>query len=276
MNDKINVIHTALHTLLRPLIRILLRNGIAHASFSNIAKQVYVEIAQNDDEFRVANKKQTDSRIAVLTGLSRKEVKAVKQSLASIDTQSLSERYNRAARVIHGWVNDRSFQDGWGEPMLLPIEGEGASFQNLIKKHSGDMPLRAVLDELLRVGAIEKLGDGRLKLLQRAYVPQTGELDKLHILGTDVGLLLNTIDHNLHNEQPAYFQRKVAYDNLPVEVLPVLQQMAATRGQQLLEDINTWLHQQDRDHNPKVEGSGRKQAGVGIYFFEQDVAQNDE
>jgi hypothetical protein len=275
MRDKTTVIITALQRLLRPLIRIVLRNGLACADFIAVVKQVYVEVASHDAHLSLPNKKQSDSRIAVLTGLSRKEVKAIKQNPLLTHDEPLHSHYNRAARVIHGWVSDRSFQDGWGEPALLPPEGEGASFANLIKKHSGDMPVRAILDELLRVGAIERLNDGRLKLLQRAYVPHTGELEKLHILGTDVGFLLHTIDHNLQ-QQPAYFQRKVAYDNLPAEILPTLQQMAASRGQQLLEEINAWLRQQDRDNNPKISGTGRKHAGVGIYFFEQNMAQDDD
>jgi len=276
MNEKARVIHTALHTLLRPLIRLLLRNGIAYGSFTEIVKQSYVDIASHEQEFCFKQKKQSDSRIAILTGLTRKEVKAVKQSL-SVDSDAiasvLSARYNRAARVIHGWVSDPQFQDGWGEPAMLIAEGEGASFQNLVKKYSGDVPVRSILDELLRVTTIEKLTDGRLKLLQHAYVPQSGELEKLQILGTDVGLLIQTIDHNLHDTQEkAYFQRKVAYDNLPEEALPMLQEMVANQGQQFLEQINSWLSQQDRDNNHQIKGHGRKQAGVGVYFFEKDIS----
>lgn len=260
--------------LLYPIVSILLRNGIAFGTFMELAKWVYVDVATK--EFSLPSKKQTISRIAILTGLSRKEVKRVKDKPILKD-EGMMERYNRAARVIRGWIQDRTFLDGWGKPAILPMEGEGATFSLLVSQHSGDIPARAILDELLRVNAIEQLIDGRIRLLQRAYIPRSSEIDKLGILGTDVALLIATINHNLIGEsQDAYFQRKVAYDNLPVEAIPELQRLTEQYGQALLEQLNEWLVQQDRDINPQVKGTGRKHAGVGIYFFEQDVSETNK
>ena len=58
--------------LLRPLVRILIRNSVSFAEFSEIAKDVYVEVAARD--FRLPEKNMTQGRIAILTGLTRKEV----------------------------------------------------------------------------------------------------------------------------------------------------------------------------------------------------------
>jgi hypothetical protein len=96
-------------------------------------------------------------------------------------------------------------------------------------------------------------------------------------LGNDAALLLNTIEHNLScAPEDAYFQRKVAYNNLPEEAIPVLRTLAAQHGQALLEELNTWLSAQDRDNNPKVQGSGRKYAGVGVYFFQHDMTETKQ
>lgn len=274
MDATKQALSTSLLKLLRPLVRVLLRHGIAFGSFMELAKRVYVDVAIED--FTLPGRKQTDSRISVLTGLTRKEVKQIR-SQTLITLEDSSTRYNRAARVISGWVQDRTFLDGWGEPAILPVEGEGATFTKLVYQYSGDVPVRATLDELLRVNAVKRLPDGRIRLLQRAYVPATGETDKLGILGTDVALLIETIEHNLcSSPESAYFQRKVAYDNLPQEAIPVLRAKAAKRGQALLEDLNTWLMTQDRDNNPNSQGTGRKYAGVGVYFFEHDVTEADE
>lgn len=271
MDEVRRVLHYAVQKLLYPLVCILLRNGVSFGTFMELAKSVYVDVATQ--EFTIDGKKQTDSRVSILTGLSRKEVRAVKQTTAPSDEGTV-ERYNRAARVIMGWTQDRTFLNGWGEPAILPLEGEGATFNLLVTEYSGDIPARAILDELLRVNAIERLEDGRIRLLQRAYIPRTGEADKLSILGTDVALLIATIDHNLVcKANEARFQRKVAYDNLPIEAIPELKRLTEEHGQALLEQLNEWLMQQDRDCNPQVTGFGRKQAGVGIYFFEQDVME---
>jgi len=268
MDEIKRVLGSSIQRLLRPLVHILLRNGIPFGTFANIVKWVYVDVATK--EFTLANKKQTDSRISVITGLSRKDVKNVK--ITEPNDVRATERYNRAARVISGWVRDPSFQDGWTEPALLPAEGIGATFTQLVKKYSGDVPARAILDELLRVKAVERLKDGRIRLLERAYIPNTGETDKLSILGTDVALLIATIDHNLTcKPEEAFFQRKVAYDNLPVEALAELQKLTEKQAQIFLESLDNWLAKQDRDLNPKVVGTGRKNAGVGVYFFEENV-----
>lgn len=272
MDDARRALVAAVFRLLTPLARIMLRHGLPFGSFAEIAKQAYVKVAEKD--FALPPKKQSDSRIAVLTGLTRKEVKQFRQR-EDVEVDNIA-RYNRAARVISGWIQDKGYLNGWGEPALLPEEGADATFSQLVKDYGGDVPFRAVLDELLRVGAVERLEDGRLRLLQRAYVPGGSAADKLDILGHDVNLLLGTIEHNLlAPPEAAYFQRKVAYNNLPRECLPVFREMAARHGQQLLEELNAWLREQDRDSNPRVEGSGRCHAGLGIYYFQQDLTDAD-
>ncbi|MDY6994016.1 MAG: DUF6502 family protein [Pseudomonadota bacterium] len=273
MDEVKQALSFAVCQLLRPLVRILLRYGIPFGSFMELAKHIYVEIAV--EHFALPNRKQTDSRISVLTGLTRKEVKQIRNSSLETVTDTTA-RYHRAARVISGWIQDRSFLDGWGAPAILSLEGEGPTFSKLVNQYSGDIPVRAILDELLRVNAIERLEDGRLRLIQPAYIPSSSDVDKLAILGTDVALLIETIEHNLFNPtEPAYFQRKVAYDNLPQEAVAQLATMTHEQGHHLLKELNAWLMTQDRDNNPEVSGKGRKYAGVGIYFFEHDVTETD-
>ena len=273
MDETRQILSSAIQKILRPLISILLRNGISFGTFINIAKWVYVDVAAK--EFSLANKKQTDSRISVITGLSRKEVKSVRQ-IAVLDDVDTTERHNRAARVISGWVRNPTFQNGWGKPAVLPLTGEGATFSELVRKYSGNVPARAILDELYRVQAIERLADNRIQLLERAYVPHVGKNDKLNMLGTDAAHFIATIGHNLACDTPeqAFFQRKVAYDNLPAEAIPELKKLTEEHAQTLLEYLDCWLAEQDRDFNPKVVGTGRKYAGVGIYFFAEDVPES--
>ena len=269
------VLLSSVLNILRPLMRILLRNGIPYGTFADIAKRVYVNVAM--EECGLPNRKQSISRVSVITGLTRKEVSRVKD-MPAIDTSDTTGRYNRASRVISGWVRDGRFTDNQGRPSELHVEGEGATFSELVKLYSGDMPVRAVLDELLRVGMLERLDNGRIRLLNHAYIPQKEEVDKLGILGIDVKDLISTIDHNLTIEpQYSFFQRKVSYDNLPEEVLPELHSISAKKGQALLEDFDKWLSQYDRDLNPAVNGTGRKRAGIGIYYFEENLtAEGDD
>lgn len=261
----------AISKLLHPLVRILLRNGVPYAVFSDLAKLAYVRVAGK--EFDIPKKKQTISRISVITGLSRREVGRVKNLGIHQDAEA-KKKANRAARVIGGWIQDGHFLDSKGTPKVLPVDGPGATFSELVKKFSGNIPVRAILDELLRIGAVEQLADNRLRLRVRAYLPWKDQAGMLKIMGTDVKDLIRTIDHNLRastsKDKVRYFQRKVFYDNLPSEALPVLRLHTQTKAQNLLEGINKLFSRHDRDSNPSVKGTGRLRAGIGIYYFEED------
>ncbi len=270
MENKTNqILFSAFLKLLRPLVRIFLRNNVPYGIFADLAKSVYVEVAV--EEFGIPGRKQTDSRVSIITGLNRKEVRRVK-ALPQLDEEmaAVTQQYHRAARVISGWVRDQDFADAQGQAAELPLEGENATFAKLVKKYSGDMPVRAILDELLRVKSVERLENGKIRLTTRAYLPDTQEGEKLNILGADVKDLVATIDHNICFDADRFFQRKVEYDNLPEEALLPMREMTVARGQALLEEMDRWIAKEDRDANPSVEGTGRKRAGVAIYYFEED------
>ncbi len=263
----------AVTTLLRPLVRLLLRNGVPYRTFADLAKRVYVDMAT--EEFGIPGRKQSKSRVAVLTGLSRKEVLRVKR-LPGSDDLGAAKRYNRAARVIAGWVRDPLFNDESAHSKELSFEGGTDSFRQLVRSYSGDAPARAVLDELLRVGAVERTPEGRIRLLERSYIPKSGDIDKIGILGTDTSDLVATIDHNICHPDSPFFQRKVSYDNLPSGAIPELKKLTGEQAQALLEKLDRWLSERDRDFNPRVAGTGRKRAGVGIYYFEEDLTGGNE
>jgi hypothetical protein len=178
---------------------------------------------------------------------------------------------------VSGWIRDSDFLDAGKEPRALPFEGESPTFSELVRRYSGDVPARAMLDELLRVGAVEKTGDGDIRLLIRAYIPRRGEIEKIGILGTDVADLIGTIDHNLEaGDGRTLFQRSVAYDNLPAESVEAFRPMAAERAQEFLEFLDAWLALHDRDLNPNANGTGRWRAGMGVYYFEQNLPEETE
>jgi Family of unknown function (DUF6502) len=259
----------ATHKLLVPLVRIFLRNGKAAKSLYDLVKQVYVDLAK--EEFGIGGKKATVSRIAILTGLTRKEVQALLAQPTKGDSSAESE-YNRAARVIAGWLKDSRFSDGRGHPAPLPFEGKRGSFAALVKLYSGDIPVRAMLDELLYAGAVRQLKDERICLCARGYIPQKSTPEKLHILGTDTADLIATIDHNVYvAPHKPRFQRTVMYDNIPIEAAREFHAIAAARGQELLEALDRWLSNHDRDVNPTSKGSGRVRTGLGIYHFENSL-----
>jgi hypothetical protein len=272
--NRDQVLGAAVIRILRALVRILLRYGMPYDGFAELAKRVYVDVAKSD--YHLPNRKQSISRISTLTGIYRREVSRLLE-LPDIDDSEITGRHNRAARVIGGWLHDSDYSDAEGRPRDLNIEGDEPCFTHLVRKYSGDIPVRAILDELVRVGAVEISDAGSVHLLSRAYVPQHEEADMLAILGKDVADFVETIDHNIQAMgKDTRLQLKVEYDNLPAEAIPALRALASERGRDLLEEMNTWLADKDRDSNPNSEGTGRVRAGIGVYYFEDDLNQETE
>ncbi len=256
--------------LLRPLVKLLIDSGVSVQTFFDIAKEVYADVALN--EFEIPGKKQSISRVSILTGMSRKEVQRIVKQPADKETETLRSQH-RAASVVSGWVRDTAFLDDNNEPAILEIDGDGMTFSTLVKKYSGDMPVRAMLDELIRVKVVKRLDMNRVKLLARSYIPSHGDEEKLAILGTDVADLINTIEHNIRNKNEApRFQRKVMYDNVPAESAMKFKKFCAAQSQKLIEEFDKYLSEIDRDTNPNIYGDGRIRTGVGIYYFEEELS----
>ncbi len=263
----------AVLTLLRPLARILLRNGIAYGTFAELAKKVYVDVAY--EEFATPGRKQTISRVSALTGLTRKEARRL-LAQERPDDQGANARYNRAVRVISGWLNDPRYCHADGTPRALPLEGGNPGFADLVKEYSGDIPTRAMLQTLLDAGSVSR-EDGRIRLLVRAYVPGRDPVDKIHILGTDAAELMATIDHNLTaGEGDPWFQRKVSNDRVAAGALPRFRRLAAGRAQALLEELDQWLGEHECRGNEGQDGEEARYVSLGIYYHEHDPNENRE
>ncbi len=270
VTDTQRLIAESLVKILRPLIRILLRNGVTYRAFTETAKSVYVEVAS--EEFRIPGRKQTDSRISVITGLSRKEVKRVKSMPPSSDEDNLA-RYNRASRVISGWTQDPDFIDEQGNPADLSLDETGNAFGELVRRYSGDAPPRAVLDELENVGAVQRLDNGQLCLVTRGYIPHTDSPERLGIFGIMAADLLNSSNHNLMDTTgKPYFQRIVANERIPETATDQFQLVTRRYCQQFLEKLDQWLTENEvKGAAPGVEV---RRIGVGVYYFEAEDDEN--
>jgi hypothetical protein len=260
-------LNQAVLRVLHALIRVLVRHGMALPAFVELAKRAYVDVALHD--FVIPGRKPSVSRAALLTGLTRKEVQRLVEGHGNGAEGASGLPENRAARVVAGWVRDTDFHKGDGEPLALPFDGAEPTFSTLVRRYSGDVPPRAVLDELLRVGTVERGDDGLLRLMARVYIPRASDAAKLGILAADVPYLIGTIDHNLQGLEPSLFQRKVMYDNLPTEAMDEFRTVTARHAQELIELLDRWLARHDRDASPGVTGTGRVRAGVGIFSFEE-------
>ena len=275
MGDSVKqALLAAFRVLMGPLVRILLRQGISYAEFSEVAKAVYVEVALKD--FKVSGRKATRTRIAVMTGLTRKEVKRVIDEAVK-ERFELKTSFNRLGRVLVGWHTDAEFTGPYGMPLELQYETgkpNEPTFSGLVKRHSGDMSPRSILDELVRVGAIRETDIGWFRVMRREYIPEAQGTHTFERTGVVVRNFVNTVEFNMTKLAPGKgrFERHVtADDGIRREDLPKFDHYLRERCQVLLEEIDNWLAGLPKP-DPK-KGDDVIHTGIGIYHYmshEQD------
>ena len=266
MMDKRKQLIRAIIKMLDSLVKILMRYEVSHKEFSEMAKHAFVNSAYK--YYSIPGRKSTYSRVAGLTGLSRKEV--VRISTLDDESLPLSGSVNRASRVVDGWIRDPCFLDENSAPKDLPLKGEGASFEELVSRYSGDITSRAILDELIRLGSITKLDKNTVRLLRAGIETSDSgsESDKINIMSKCVSDLLGTTDHNLVNtEGDVRFQRQVTYVEMPKSIVDEFKQYSNERSMELLLQYNRWLADKRKNTNNQ-EAEPTCRVGVGIYYFE--------
>ena len=256
---------SAYQQLLRPLVRILIRHGVSFGEFAEVIKAAYVEVASR--EFRLPGRKQSDTRIAILTGLTRKEVYRLRKAGEDETPSNLG----RVARVVQGWNQDPEFVGPYGVPLELEFDTKiGPSFVELVRRYSGDMSPRAMLDELLRVDAVQEVEGARLRATNRAYIPLQHDPAGLERLGNVVHYRVDTIDHNLQKTKQGAgrFERYVlTLEGIDESDYAQFDALVRQKGQELLEVLDNWLTLREFETSRNPASQEKLKTGVGIFHF---------
>jgi hypothetical protein len=230
---------SALRKILRPLVKFMVANQVTYPFLINMLKSVYVDVAEQD--FPVPGKKQTDSRINLLTGVHRKDVKRLRSEEDIPETRPMN--ISVGSQIVARWVGDKQLQNPDGTPKILPLQDQDEfsndSFEGLVANIAkGDIRPRVVLDELMRLDMVELDPDHRVILKTSAFTPDKGQEEKLYFFGKNIQDHLNAGVHNLAGEKPPFFDRSVYYDELSQASINELTEMANKLGMEALMKIN--------------------------------------
>ena len=257
----------ALRGLIRPLVRALISHGITAPAFYRLLKSVYVEVAHED--FQIEGQRPTDSRITLLTGVHRRDVKSI---LENPDTAWEATRAKTAtmATVLGQWIARAEYQTDSGAPKALPrINTNGESFESLVRLVNKDIRPRTVLDELVRQGLVDESKDGLLSISDIAVLGPASEDHKLVFFASNVGDHLAAASENLLSSDPPFYERAVFYNELTEASVDEIETDARAKAQSLLEGINnksSALQKTDRH----VSGP-RDRFRFGVYFYRENA-----
>lgn len=261
------ILVSAIIKIMRPLVRMLLKRGVSYGTFADLAKWVFADVAKK--EFEIPGKKISDTRVSVITGLTRHDVKKL-LATSSPEEFKIEEKHHRATSIINGWLFNKKYHDKNGKPLALPLKGPELSFESLVKEYGGDITFRSILDELVRSESLELLADNKIGLKKKIFLPNIDEEQILSILGEDVSALIRTIDHNIDNSgKKDFLQLNASSLYLPKEKLPYIRNEMKRKGIVFLEEIDAWLVAQEID--PKSKNAEEYYTGgLGIYYFEEN------
>lgn len=255
---------SALRWLLKPVVRLAMHHQIGFPAFAELLKSIYVETAEQ--AFKIDGKPQSDSRLHVLTGIHRRDIKRLrKQTPASV---TVPNNISIGGQAVSRWCTDARFTDADGHPLPLPrrsADDSGVSFNALIASVSKDIRPKTVLEEWLRIGVVELNDQGHVRLRTEAFIPDRGLEEKLYYLGRNLHDHIAACEHNIDTQEAPFFERSVHYPALHAEDVAVLQARAAELAMETLTTLNA-LAVELRARSQDKPGP-RERINFGAYFF---------
>ncbi|RZV36521.1 MAG: hypothetical protein EX272_08135 [Chromatiales bacterium] len=257
----------AFQLVLRPIVKILLRFNVGVSEFTEIVKKSYVDVAST--EYGIRGRPTNISRVAVMTGLTRKEVRRLRNMIEAGDT-SLSVKTTPIAEILHRWHAEEDFLDAKGRPAALPFAEGEHSFSELVKRFGGDVPPGAMRTELKRVGSVVESDDGRLNLAKRSVVP-TDKTDNLvtSLIHGVYPLLCTVVENSDPNEGAREPKQLTAYStNIRKQDLGRLRRISGDRLADFAETFDD-LFMAYETLNEESDGEDGITVAVGLFYFEE-------
>jgi len=256
----------AVTMLCKPLIRLLIEKGMTFPQFRELMKTLYVEVA--DEHFSLDDKKPSDSRIFVLTGVHRKDIKRIRQQ-AEQESSLITSSASLSGEIVARWASMPEYLDEKGKPRQLLKSGKGeAGFEQLVSSVSKDVRSKVILEEWLRLGMVRLKGDYVI-LNRSAFVTNKEFTEMAYYLGHNVHDHLASCVNNILAEQEPMLERSVYYASLTEDSVNKLNTIASKKGNELLQHLNKQaikLYDADRD---KDDANYRMR--LGVYWYQAQL-----
>jgi hypothetical protein len=227
----------AVAKVLRPLARLAIDHGLQLPAVIDLLKKALVEEAMQTYalEGKEGKKGSSDTRISLLTGVHRKDVRRLRTEAEQEQSIPLP-MLPLAAVVVARWISDPRFlnTDQTARPLARTPKHrqEGLpDFTMLVAEVSKDVGARAVLDELVRLGAVDTGDDGLVRLKSHGFVPKDGLRESFHFLADNVSEHLSAAVHNMNpyrqsNDMPPKLEQCIFSHNLSREQVDELHNLA--------------------------------------------------
>lgn len=256
----------AVELLLRPLARLFLEQGLVFGTVEELIKAAYVKVAAA--EFGLDGQPPSDSRIAVLSGVHRKDVRRINAASSGGVRAAIAKPF--ASEVVTRWISDRRYRDARGKPRVLPrtAAAGSASFDELVASVSTDVRPRVLLDELSRLGVVAIDGGGQsIALLMSAFVPQKDRGQRLFYLGRNLHDHIAACIHNLVDHGSSMMEQSVFSFELSPASITAIGDEARRQWQAALAILIPAIGA--REEADRAAGTATERINIGMYCFHE-------
>ena len=258
----------AARRLMRPLVRLMMQSGLTFPVLADALRRLFVEIAAND--LLPDPKARTDSRISLLTGVHRKEIRRLREM--PVDSVDAPDIVTLVSQIVARWAGGAPFIDADGRPrplVRIAREGAGPSFDELVASVTSDVRPRAVLDDLLGHGVVFMDAEDRVQLNTVAFIPRPGGEEQLFYFARNLHDHVAAAVANIGAPgAPPFLDRSVHYDRLTPAQVETLREYAREAAMRVLLDINRRA-QELTEATPETDAAEPGRINFGIYVFNE-------
>ena len=258
--------------LLRPLVRLLIRRGVTLPTLVGLLRELYVDVARHD-VLRDA-RAQTDSRISLLTGIHRKELR--RQRTSDVAAAPEPAGLSLSSQIIARWLGGPPWSGTDGAPLPLPRSAPAgeASFDALVTAITRDLRPRAVLDEWLSENIVRMDANECVVLNAAAYLPRPGSAQQLHYFARNLHDHIAAAAANVVADgRPPFLDRSVHYDALTGPQAARLAAFARVAAERLLLEVNRAALAMLDDAPPAPPPTQR--VNLGVFLYTEDETPPD-
>jgi hypothetical protein len=217
--------------------------------------------------------RQSKSRVAIMTGLPRSEVTRILNSQDLVGKERPDQ--HPARRILAAWHDDPRFLAPSGDTAVLPIFGKKRSFEQLVERHGGGLPVRAMLDELTQLSAVERLADQKVRAKTRVPILTGLTGRSIAAVGERTRDLLGTLAHNMRLSSRPLFEATAVIENGDIDMVTLVRREIAEQGTNFINGATSILNRAQRKANPRtIAPSKACRLGVTVYYFQDETSSH--
>jgi len=256
----------ALAQLLEPLAGFVLDSGLSTSELHAIFREAAVRSAAAKQLEH--SKRVNISGIAAITGIPRADISKILKASSRLDEREDDSQQQSTNRILAAWHENPKFTGPDGQPAELHLYGRGVTFETLARKYGRGIPTRAVLDELIRSGAVEIVDAQKIRAKATIAVERGMSARVVKAFGDRASELLSSMLLNMRQPETPRFIANVSDGAIATASLPLFQKELSTRAADFLADVEDSLKRKSTAKSSKLRPKASAHVGVTIFYHE--------